>query len=266
MTIYDLPNNKSNQIIRFEVFLILLAKKTGNSVAANHITKQLVQETLIDEGLRVVKELTDQIKDDGTGIDLRVFNKISESGRGSNSSSAVSSTSPALEQMRTVFKTDTPRPRGRPPKMIDYGGVPQLYNHSVPNITNNSHMSHQLLPNFVSAHIQQNMSQNTLPFNSNGFKSCSASNSVTDEELNDVNDSTNGHFGHESHKTGISISSSDLLKYNNDSNLINGSKDCNLSDSPNSLSALIAINGNGMSSDCLKQETLELPTALIKLN
>ena len=251
-------NSKSNKIKRFEVFLILLAKKTGNSVAANHITKQLVQETLMDEGLRVVKELADQIKDDGSGVDLRVFNKINESNRGSNACVGVSSSSPALDQTRPIYKSDAPRPRGRPPKMIDYGVAPHLYhNQSIGSShTNFSHIQHQLLTNFVSSHIQQTLSQTTHPFNSNGFKSCSASNSVTDEELNEVNDTSNGHFlQNESNKSGISISSTDLSKYSNDS-IINGSKDRNLSNSPNNLNTLIAINGNGITSDCLKQETL----------
>lgn len=39
-------------------------KNSQNKKSNSHITKQLVQETLMDEGLRVVKELANQIKDE----------------------------------------------------------------------------------------------------------------------------------------------------------------------------------------------------------
>ncbi|CAG2115396.1 unnamed protein product [Medioppia subpectinata] len=106
------PNQDSQNSSSDGFSKLLPTKKTGNSVAANHITKQLVQETLMDEGLRVVKELTDQIRDAGNGVDLRVFNKLSDSPRTSNSSSSctVSSSSPALELQRQLFKQDQPLP------------------------------------------------------------------------------------------------------------------------------------------------------------
>lgn len=250
----------------------MLAKKTGNSVAANHITKQLVHETLMDEGLRVVKELADQIKDDGSGVDLRVFNKLSDSPRNSNSSSCTaSSSSPALDLQRPVYKCDTPRPRGRPPKVIDYGLQPQIFANQMltQSHQNLNHIPHQLLSNFVSSHIQQNLTQTALQFNTNGFNNCSANNSMTDEDMSEVTDTTNGHFGgqSDSQKSGILNSPTDLSKYNNNSNstLINGSKDCNQSNSPKNFNTLLVINGNGLCDDTIKQETLDLPQSLIKL-
>ncbi|CAG2166813.1 unnamed protein product [Oppiella nova] len=260
------PNNDSQNSSSDGFSKLLPTKKTGNSVAANHITKQLVQETLMDEGLRVVKELTDQIKEDGSGVDLRVFNKLSDSPRTSNSSSSctVSSSSPQLDQQRHLYKPDTPRPRGRPPKLIDYG-QPQIYQNQLltQSHNNNHNIPHQFLQSFVSSHIQQSLAQTALQFNINGFNNCS-NNSLTDDDINDVTDTSNGHFGQpDSQKGDVLSSPTDLSKYNNNSALINGSKDCNLSVDSNTLNSLISMNGNGISNELLKQETLELSANLI---
>ncbi len=242
----------------------MLAKKTGNTVAANHITKQLVHETLMEEGLRVVQELANQIKEDG--VDLRVFNKVSDSPRTSNSSvCTVSSSSPALES-RPGYKTDTPRPRGRPPKFLDREYQHPIYHNQMMTQNHHNHVAHQILSNFTSSHIQQNLSQ----LNSNGFGNCSVVNSIVDSEVHEMNDSKNGHFNPQnSQKSGNFNSPTDLSKYNNNSTLINGStKDCNLSTSPNSLNAFISLNSNGMSNEAIKQEphsALELPNSLVKL-
>jgi len=124
-----------------------------------------------------------------------------------------------------------------------------------------NHLQHQML-----SHIQQSLAQSAI-LNSNGFGNCSVVNSIVDED-DDMSDTTNGHFNSKKkQKSGIFNSPTDLSKYNNNSTLINGSKDCNLSTSPNSLSALISMNGNGISTEAIKQETLsalELPTSLIK--
>ena len=227
-------------------------------MAANHITKQLVQETLMDEGLRVVKQLADQIKDDGSGVDLRVFNKIAqESTRANFNVAPVSSLS--------IYKTETPRPRGRPPKMLDYGGVAhsqiyQNYQNYQNQGLNQSHssssqISHHLLTNLVSSHIQHSLSQSTLAFNPNGFNACSASNSsLTDDEPNEAIESSNGHsFSQIDAQKTLSISATDLSKHNN-SSLVNGNKDSTLSGSPNSETALMAINGNAIKSESYKQD------------
>lgn len=233
-------------------------------MAANHITKQLVQDTLMDEGLRVVRQLAQQIHDDGSGVDLRVFNKISQDSTLVNSSLATTASSgqPSVQssgysdQVRPVFKSEIPRPRGRPPKILDYGGpLNQVYqNTAVPR----SPAAHHLLPDFMSSHMQHNMAQSSGPtalaFNPNGFNACSASNSsLTDDEPNEANESSNGHsFGQMDAQKPLSISATDLSKYTSNS-LINGNKDSNLSVSPKSLSALIPINSNGIH-DSYKQD------------
>lgn len=124
------------------VFLIYLAKKSGNFGSASQLAKQLVQETLLDEGLRVVKEFNSDR--------ITTPPNVGHAGDGATAVMTPSSTSTAASSSSTEcspIKSDAitsimgrrmspqgvsqimashqhqqqamaPRPRGRPPKSL----------------------------------------------------------------------------------------------------------------------------------------------------
>lgn len=64
---YPLPTQTGELKVPMQVPDIF-PMKGGNKKSSAHITKQMMQETLMDEGLRVVKELSSQIKDEPDGL------------------------------------------------------------------------------------------------------------------------------------------------------------------------------------------------------
>lgn len=119
------------------VFLIYLAKKSGNFGSASQLAKQLVQETLLDEGLKVVKEFNSDRQSPPDGMAMSNESAMSLTTPSSTPTPASSSTesspikSDAITsimgrhqspQIMSHFMTQQqqhgagPRPRGRPPK------------------------------------------------------------------------------------------------------------------------------------------------------
>ncbi|CAN7981424.1 unnamed protein product [Ixodes pacificus] len=93
------------------------------------ITKQLVQETLMDEGLRVIKELASQIKsEEATGPPMH----------GGSSSSGVTDLSSPQPPSGC---SSSSRPRGRPPRLDrgDYVGTSRLVQGVPPPLQNGHH-------------------------------------------------------------------------------------------------------------------------------
>ncbi|RWS27693.1 NGFI-A-binding protein 1-like protein [Leptotrombidium deliense] len=119
------PTQESSQNSTDDFSKLLPAKKTGNTTVATQLTRQLVQETLIDEGLRVVKEYTDQNKDENTtGVDLRVMpEKSVENMIAPTTSTPVTMNSvisaATIGMLTPNMIQHSPRPRGRPPKFLD---------------------------------------------------------------------------------------------------------------------------------------------------
>lgn len=121
-----------------QVFLIYLAKKSGNFGSATQLSKQLVQETLLDEGLRVVKEFSGSAPSKeqmdlnampsppNTSIarkeESHLFHMNQESSRESLMTpptcvAALRDAFPSMTMPMTRPPIQTlPRPRGRPPK------------------------------------------------------------------------------------------------------------------------------------------------------
>lgn len=236
-------------------------------MAASHITKQLVQDTLIDEGLRVVKELTDQINElNNNGVDLRINNKSSTDSSSilttslsSNNHNASAALLMNAVNNRCCYKQDavtTPRPRGRPPKFIDR----ESFHHQINQISfhhnqmfSPNHLPHHLLANFHASAAVNHHQLLQAAIHTNGFDS----------------NGTNGHFGHSpqnhSPKHNQLNLPSDLSNHNNiNSNNINvNNNECNSKISlNNSLDALISLNGNSINNDSpVKQEPfLQLTT------
>lgn len=65
---YPIPTQTGNELKVPMQVPDIFPLKGGNKKSNAHITKQMMQETLMDEGLRVVKELSSQIKDDPDGL------------------------------------------------------------------------------------------------------------------------------------------------------------------------------------------------------
>jgi hypothetical protein len=116
------------------VFLIYLAKKSGNFGSASQLAKQLVQETLLDEGLKVVKEFTSDrsrtpVEATTAGTDE---SRTSMTGSLSNPSSSAEPSPIKSDPLTSIMgnrlqspqilshfmsqQHHVPRPRGRPPK------------------------------------------------------------------------------------------------------------------------------------------------------
>ncbi|KFM64661.1 hypothetical protein X975_11701, partial [Stegodyphus mimosarum] len=107
---HDSPSQDSNQSVHTtDVFgTMKMVKKTSAQ-----ITKQLVQETLMDEGLRVVKELANQIKEESEISALAPPNVSPP--RNNNNSTTSNGPTPNISNNS---KPETgSRPRGRPPRL-----------------------------------------------------------------------------------------------------------------------------------------------------
>ncbi|GIY26847.1 NGFI-A-binding protein homolog [Caerostris darwini] len=109
---HDSPSQDSNQSAHTtDVFgTMKMVKKTSVQ-----ITKQLVQETLIDEGLRVVKELANQIKED-CEISALAPPNVSPP-RNNSSGSSTTSNGPTPNVSNSSKPEAGSRPRGRPPRL-----------------------------------------------------------------------------------------------------------------------------------------------------
>jgi len=118
-----------------QVFLIYLAKKSGNFGSATQLSKQLVQETLLDEGMRVVKEFSNSSppgtsKDNQAQLDLSVLASPRKTDDHVNAFQMNSEPESLMTPptLRDAFPgmampprpppppVHQPRPRGRPPK------------------------------------------------------------------------------------------------------------------------------------------------------
>ena len=120
------------------VFLIYLAKKSGNFGSASQLAKQLVQETLLDEGMKVVKEFNSDPQTSPNGMAMSSDSVMSLTTSASTPTTASSSTesSPIKSdpitsimgrhqspQMMHHYMTQQhgaapSRARGRPPKSL----------------------------------------------------------------------------------------------------------------------------------------------------
>ena len=110
-----------------KVFLIYLAKKSGNFGSASQLAKQLVQETLLDEGLRVVKEFSSDTPSKDSSVipsppdqslkrkEDPMFQVTPNPDSGRESLMTPPSLRDAFPGM-TRPAIHQPRPRGRPPK------------------------------------------------------------------------------------------------------------------------------------------------------
>ncbi|XP_074600400.1 NGFI-A-binding protein homolog isoform X2 [Brevipalpus obovatus] len=205
-------------------------KNSPNQGATNQLTRQLVREALIDEGLRVVKEFADQSKgeDSSNGIDLRIGNSsLSVSGihlgtppKSSNLNGGTSgggspqsnrstpnsngqsplggslaainavagnhnvvgsraTTACSTPSSTSITITNSPRPRGRPPKYLATNSVDREsfylttngngmlpYNHHSSNQSSN-----QMIINSLANQQQQSASFSAPGSLSNGFRS-----------------------------------------------------------------------------------------------
>lgn len=106
---HDSPSQDSNQSVHTtDVFgTMKMVKKTSAQ-----LTKQLVQETLMDEGLRVVKELANQIKEES---EISALAPPNVSPPRNNSSTTTNGPTPNIS---SSSKNETgSRPRGRPPRL-----------------------------------------------------------------------------------------------------------------------------------------------------
>ncbi|KAM7313174.1 hypothetical protein ISCGN_003060 [Ixodes scapularis] len=128
---HDSPSQDSNQSGQqqpsaADVFNMKMASVKKTSA---QITKQLVQETLMDEGLRVIKELASQIKsEEATGPPMH----------GGSSSSGVTDLSSPQPPSGC---SSSSRPRGRPPRLDrgDYVGTSRLVQGVPPPLQNGHH-------------------------------------------------------------------------------------------------------------------------------
>ena len=119
------------------VFLIYLAKKSGNFGSAAQLSKQLVQETLLDEGLRVVKEFNLEPSSPMTATESSVSLTTPSSTPTNTTTTSASCSSLEPSPIKSdaitsimrrrlsppvMYAQNAPRPRGRPPKaqlMVD---------------------------------------------------------------------------------------------------------------------------------------------------
>lgn len=149
---------------------MLLAKKSGNSVAS-HLTKQLVQNTLIDEGLRVVKEFSSQMNDGSVDLRVKSYDNFGSQFLASTLSQRTDSTNSQDNSGRSC-KLEGPRPRGRPPKFLDR-------EHQNATAFHNQFLHQQLLSHLATSQHLQNL--HLAMTNTNGFDALA---SATESNIN----------------------------------------------------------------------------------